>query len=146
MSKPEIRIQATELASGQEWTSDPDMIEVVITADLVEKAEQCVAFMQTHDVAYMVIYWAMRYTLYGLTECFDEDELAGKTIVTGEDGKQYVEFTPEYRLDGCHTKIYKDGDLFCLMPFKHTADSLSGRVADIPWLKAQLAAEETVPA
>ena len=38
-------------------------------------------------------------------------KIKDKPMIIGQDGQQYVEFTPKYQLDGCTAKIYKDGDI-----------------------------------
>ena len=138
MSK--LNVQNSDISSNQEWSADPDMIDVTVDEVLLQKAEKCVAFMQENDIDYMCCRGALGYTLYELAENLDDGDKDGKEIVNGHDGQAYVEFEPEYRLDGCHAKIYKDGDLQAVLPFKHTSDELWFTVGNVADLKLKIAA------
>lgn len=134
-SPAEIKVQVTEICSDQEWTADPDMIEVSAGAALLESAERCVAFMQENDINYMCKWWAFSYTLYKVD---DDSDAQDKPKIIGTNGQAYVEFEPEYRLNGCNAKIYKDGDIQAVLPFKHSDGELWFDVGNVADLKFQL--------
>lgn len=136
--KKEIAVQIAGVSSNQEWTTDPDMIEVVFGADLLERAEKSLAFMQENDINYVCRWWSFSYTLYELAENVSDDDLKDKTIIQGTDGQSYVEFEPEYRLDGCHAKIFKDGCIRAVLPFKNTSDELWFDIGHISDLKQRM--------
>lgn len=139
MSK--INVQIAEVHSNQEWATDPDMIEVELDAAFLQKAEKCIVFMRENDVNYMCIWWAFDYTLYELADNLDDEDKKEKSPVICTDGQEYVEFEPEYRLDGCHAKIYKDGDIQAVLPFKHTDDELWCIVGNVGDLKLKIVIE-----
>lgn len=120
--------------------TDPDTIEVKIDAALLQKAEKCVAFMQENDISYMCCQWVFGYTLFELADHLDGEDKMGKKIVIRQDGQAYVEFEPEDRLDGCHVKFYKDGDIQAVLPFKDTSDELCCPVGNVIDLKLKIIA------
>lgn len=128
-------IRVADVHSSIEWATTPDMIEVSITPEFLAKAEKCVAFMKESGVSYMVIWSTFGYELYddlGATEPSDDSIF--------HDGKHYEVFDPEYGLDGCHAKIYSDGDIRAVIPLKHTDDQIWGSLGNIEQLK-QLAGD-----
>lgn len=138
MSNHTINVQITDVSSNQEWTTDPDMIEIELGAQFLQKADKCVAFMQENDINYMCMWWVFGYTLYELSDNLDEDAKEGKSLLIGTDGQEYAEFEPEYRLDGCHAKVYKDGDIQAVLPLKHTGDELWCTVGNVADLKLKI--------
>lgn len=139
-NEKKLTVQSSYISSSQEWAKDPGMIEVYVSHAFLEKAEKCVAFMQENDVHKVTIWWAFGYTLYLEVEALDEDDLKGKEIVTDENGDEFVEFEPEYCIDGCHAEVYKDGRINAVFPFKHTSEHLWCAVGTLTDLKAKLAA------
>lgn len=140
LSKNTISVQISDVSSSQDWTVDPDMVEIEVGAAFLQKAESCIAFMQENDINYMGKWSAFGYTLYALAED-PEDDGQDKPMIIGQDGQQYVEFTPKYQLDGCTAKIYKDGDIQVVMPFKRTNDELWCDIGNIKDLKVMLRSE-----
>lgn len=138
MSTNKITVQCEDIHSSQEWAADPDLIEIYLSKTLLEKAEKCVAFMQENDVDYMSIWFSLGYELLQNVDNVDESEVEDKKV-TDFKGEQFVAFEPEYSLEGCHTKIYKDGQIDAILPFKHSAGALSCVVGMLPKLKAQFA-------
>ena len=128
----EITVQVTEVHSNQEWATDPNMVEVSVGAAFLQLAEACVAFMQENDIDYMCKWWASGYTLYKVCDDPDAEE---RPKIIGVDGQEYVEFQPEYRLNGCNANIYKDGDIRAILPFKHSENELWFEVGNIKDLK-----------
>ena len=135
MSKGAIKLQITDITSDQEWATDPTMIEVGISAAMLKLAEDSVAFMKDHDIDCMVSWSALPVTLYALIDDMHEDDVKGKQPITGEDGQEYVEFKPEYQLDGCSAKIFKDGAIQGVIPFKHSNEEVWFDIARIADLK-----------
>lgn len=140
MSNEKLTVQVTDISSSQEWTSDPDMIEVYIDREFLEKAEKCVAFMQEHYVDKTTIWWGFGYNMFEKVEAIDEDDLTDEEVVKDENDAEYVEFEPDYRLDGCHAEIYKDGEISAVFPFKHTSDTLWCTVGTLSDLKSKFTA------
>lgn len=118
-----VTIQSGDIHSTQEWTTDPDLIRVTVSPDFLRKAVQCVKFMGQSDVSQMSVSYAFAYTLYEDADGLDDDELEGKPLFECE-GEQYVEFEPDYALDGCHAKIDHDGEILAVMPMKHVDGKL----------------------
>lgn len=136
MADNAITVQATDVSSSQDWTTDPDMISVKVDMDFLQKAEKCIAFMRDNDIHVMTNWWAFGYALYARADC---DDGAVPSLI-GDDGEAYVDFDPGYSLDGCHAKIYKDGDIFAVLPFKHSAGELSCSLGNVADLNLRLAA------
>lgn len=137
MSNQALTVQATEISSSQEWTTDPDMIEIYVTPEFLEKAEKCVAFMQENDISKMTDWHGFGYDLFQSVGNVDEDDLDGKPVVKGEND-EYVTFEPEYRLDGCHAQINKYGDISAAFPFKYTSGELCCSVGSLSDLKSKM--------
>lgn len=133
--KEKIIINVTgDIYSNQEWTSDPDLIQIELKSSFVEKAEKCIAFMQEHDVAMVKLYGEFGY------ELFTEDDAEGEEGAIVVDGEQYVPFEPEYRLSGCDTLIFKDGYIKASMPFKHTNEELWCELGRLDRIKEKFSA------
>lgn len=143
MSTNTIKVQIKDVSSNQNWASDPGMIEIEISAEFLQIAEKCVAFMAESGINYMGKWWAFDYTLYKIGEDLADDETDGKQVLIGKDGEEYIEFTPEYRLEGCNAKIFKDGDIRAVMPFKNSdsGEELWCDVGNIKDLMAMLNSE-----
>lgn len=124
-------IRVKDVRSSIEWAPTPDMIEVSFSAEFIAKAEKCVAFMKETGVSYMVSWCAFGYELY--------DVLGSAHVEEGEpiflDGLYYEPFDPEYGLEGCHAKIYSDGDIRAVIPLKHTNDEIWCSLGNVEQLK-----------
>lgn len=124
-------IRVKEVRSSIEWAPTPDMLEVSITAEFIAKAVKCIAFMKDAGVSYMVIWHAFGYELY--------DVLGAAHVTDGDpvflDGLYYEPFDPEYGLDGCHAKIYSNGEIRAVVPLKHTDDEIWSSLGNIEQLK-----------
>lgn len=114
------------------------MVDLLISASFLQKAQTYIDFMQDHDVNYMATPNAFSYSLMARVEELDKDKLADKSVVIGNDGKEYVEFDPEYRLDGCIAKIFKHGEIRAVIPFRDSAGELWFTVGNIKELTAML--------
>lgn len=113
-------------------------IEICLSKAFLDKAGKCVAFMQENGVDKVTIWCAFGYKLYQDVETADEAEVSGKEVVKVGDN-EYVEFEPEYRLDGCHAQIDKDGEIRATLPFKHTSDTMWCTVGDLKDLQRKFA-------
>ncbi len=134
-----LAIRVTDVSSSQEWTTDPDMIEVRVHRGFLEKAERAVAFLRENDAHKVTVWFALGYDFFeNIENLADESEMEGKATVDGEDGIKYVEFEPEYRVDGCHAEIDYDGDIRAVFPFKHSDDNLWCAVGNLDELKAKM--------
>jgi hypothetical protein len=111
------------------------MIEVGISAAMLKLAEDSVAFMKDHDIDCMTSWAALPVTFYARVDEMHEDDLKGKQPITGDDGEEYVEFKPEYQLDGCSAKIFKDGAIEGVIPFKHSNEEVWFNISCIADLK-----------
>ena len=142
MQNKTITIECTDVISTQEWTSDPAMIAITLDLDFLRKAQECVTSMKAHGVDIMTIWWAFGYQLYAV---FDKDD--DSEFIVGDDGIEYREFEPEYRLDGCHAQIFADGQIRALMPFKQTSDKVFVDVGKVDDLLSRFAGTDpaTVP-
>lgn len=129
MSK-KITIRTTEISSTQEWTSDPDLVEFYVDAEFVTKAKKAIKFMHEVDVDFVCLWWAFGFETY--READFDDEPNDNDIE--HDAKRYTVFEPEYRISGCHAKVYKDGTLSAILEMKYTAEEVwcsIGKIADI---------------
>lgn len=139
-----LTVQMTEISSSQEWTTDPEMIEVYVNKGFLEKAEKCVAFMQEHDVNQVVIWGAFGHKMFeNIDNLSEEDGLKGKIIVKGMghlsgDVEEYVEFEPEYSVSGCHAKVDKDGEIHAVFPFKNSSDEVWCTIGALDDLKVRI--------
>ena len=137
MSQNAIIIQTTEVRSSQEWTKDPDMISITLTAEFLERAAKCVEFMKGSGVNTMTIWWAFDYELYGESDGVEE-------IIVGDNGVEYAVFTPEYALDGCHAKVFDDGRIRAVLPFDNTNDKLWVDIGCLDELRTKLTGKPSV--
>ncbi len=141
MSQSTIRVQVTNVCSNQEYGPDPDMIEIEMDAKFLSNAECCVAFMKERGLDYVCAWWALSFTLYSLNE-------DGKSPLNGLDGLEYTEFNPDeyYALDGCHAKIFKDGEIQAVLPIRKDDAELWCTVGSVADLKLKLAPGADKPA
>ena len=128
----EIKIQINEVYSNQVWASDPDMVEVTITSAFLQSAEKHIAYMQEHELDYCSQWEAVGYTLFKLSH--QPGTEAFPTLI-GRDGQDYEVFEPKYQLQGCAVKIFKNGNIHAVFPFKHTQEQLWFDVGDVKNLK-----------
>jgi hypothetical protein len=138
--KKTIAVQSTHISSTQEWTRDPDLIEIYVGKAILKKAQTCVDFMRDAEVDQVRVCFAFGYEIF---QDIDNviDEVA--SVAVEHDGKEYVKFEPEYRLDGCHAQIDRDGDIRAEFTFKHTSDKLWAEIGNLKTLQEKLAASET---
>lgn len=132
MPQNAITVQRTGVRSSQEWTTDPDMISVTFNAEFLDKATQCVTFMKENGVNTMTIWWAFGHQLYTETDGSEE-------FIVGADGVEYAVFTPEYSLDGCHAKVFDDGRIRAVLPFRNSDGEVWVDIGHLDELKAILA-------
>lgn len=130
--QPVVTVQITDINSTQEWTTDPNMIEVQLSAALLDKAGKCVAFMQEVGVTSMILDDGAGYDFF---EVADDDS---KPVITGDDGTLYSSFEPEYSVAGCDVRINKSGEIRVIFPFKHTSDEMWCDVGMLEDLKLKL--------
>lgn len=131
-------VNLTEIDSNVKWATSPDMVTVSVSAEFLQKVEDCVSFMEDNGINYMVRWWAFDWTLYQLC---DDPDTQNKPTIIGADGQRYVECEPEYRLDGCHATIYRDGEIQAVMPLKHTDEKLWSKVGNLKDLQFKLKSE-----
>lgn len=131
-----VTIQVTNCESSQEWTSDPDMIEVHLTASFLQLAQKCIDFMKENEFNYMCKWFSLGYEFFANT---NEDSVVGDVLDenqrNGNDGYIYEIFQPEYRVEGCHAKIFADGDIQAIFPFKNTSEELFCTIGNFNDLK-----------
>lgn len=135
MSEKNVTVQITDVNSTQDWTSDPDMIEIQVPAALLEKAERCVAFMTENGVDEVMIDSVLGYELYEVADDGDP-----KDVIIGNDGQTYSVAEPEYTVMGCGAKIAQSGAIRAVMPFKHTGEELWCDIGTLDDLKLKMAA------
>lgn len=124
MSNQNITIHTNEIASTQNWTTDPDLVAIGVTKELLEKAEKAIAFMNETGIDYVVIFYALSYDLFQNVDNADDQELQGKDV-REHDGDEFVVFEPEYRIEGAHARIDKYGKFDAVLQFKDSSDELS---------------------
>ncbi len=132
-----MQIRTTDISSTSEWSSDPDMVEFDLSEALLHKAECCVKYMKQNDIHKMTIWYALGYKLYQNIENSSEDEPTDSSALIEHGGVQYVEFEPEYSLEGCHVEIFHDGDIKGVLQFKHTDDEIRVLIGDVNALRSQ---------
>lgn len=142
MSKKQVNIQIEvgNLKSDQEFTVDPDRVLVTISGELLDMAEKCISFMSSTGACNIAVrQFAMGYDFWQRADtCFDE-ELAGKSVIEGQGGVKYVEYTPDFKIEGCHARIHSDGDIYMSMPLENIGGEVSGRIGSLSELKVKLA-------
>ena len=130
-----IKIQKVEVYSTQEWTTDPDMVELTIPTSFIPYAEACMDFMSKVENADEVKTWrGFGYELYQDAENADDMDDAAPVVV---DGNEYVPFEPEYRLTGCDVRIDRYGDIKVELPFKHTPEKIWFSIGTLDELKSK---------
>jgi hypothetical protein len=130
-----IKIQKVEVYSTQEWTTDPDMVELTVPASFIPYAEACLDFMSKVKNADEIKNWdGFDYELYQDAENADDTDDADPVVV---DGNEYLPFEPEYSLAGCDVRIDRYGDIKVEMPFKHTAEKIWFSLGKLDELKAR---------
>lgn len=98
-----------EYTGGPEWGATPQEAEVSITDDLYSRIATVQAFLKEHGLAYAQKWYTGGYKFFM------------------EDGNgNLVERDPDYRTDGCHLRIYADGNIMFEFPLKHGNDSETG--------------------
>lgn len=130
MAKTAITVQKTDVRSSQEWTTDPDMIAVTFNADFLDKATECVAFMKNHEVHAMTIWWVFGYEFYIEADGAEE-------FIVADDGREYTSFTPQYRVEGCHAKVFNDGRIRAVLPFRNSAGEVWVDIGCLDELRAK---------
>jgi hypothetical protein len=110
----EITKQITDFLSTQEWTTDPDMIEVTINESFLDFAERAVEFMSAHDEHWPSV--SARGPQWKLFEINDDKS-------EHKDGSaSYREMEPEYRLYYSTAVVNRDGHIEAEIYFKHSND------------------------
>lgn len=118
-----LAINCTEPHSTNDFNKSPDLVRVIVSYDFLRKARQCVEFVERCGARQMSLPYTFAYTLYEDADYLEDSELEGKPLFECE-GEQYVEFEPDYALDGCHAKIDADGEILAVMPMKHVDGKL----------------------
>ncbi|VVE16947.1 hypothetical protein [Pandoraea cepalis] len=134
-----LTVPSTDISSTQEWTCDPDLIEIYIGSAFLEKAKVCVDFMQSQEVDQVKIWFAFGYEMFQDIDNVIEEDVS---VAVNHNDHEYVKFEPEYRLDGCHAQIDRDGDVRAEFAFKHTSDKLWADIGNIKTLREQLSGSE----
>jgi hypothetical protein len=129
-----INIQILNETINNEVSKVHDIIEVEVDEAFLQNAQTCIDFMLKHNINYMCSSSSFNYRLYERAENLDEGEMKDKVVIHGNDGNEYIEFEPEYSLDGCHARIYQDGDIQVVLPLKNGGHEFFywlGKVADL---------------
>lgn len=135
-----IKIHKVGIHSTQEWTADPDMVEVTIDASFIPYAEKCVEFMRLVDKADEIKTWnGFNYELFAEVEDLPEEEDDEHLTV---DGTVYGVFQPEYTLAGCDVRVDRYGDIKVELPFKHTPEKIWFSIGTLDELKARFEAAQ----
>ena len=128
-----IKIHKVGVYSTQEWTTDPDMVEVTIPSSFLPYAEACMDFMSKVENADEIKTWnSFDYELFQDAE---NDPDAEAMVVV--DGNEYAPFEPEYSLDGCDVIISRHGDIRVELPFKHTPEKVGFSLGKLDELKTR---------
>ena len=134
---PSITVRSTDINSTQDFTNDPDLIELYIGKKFIDTADKAIAFMSQNEIDEMRIYWAFGSNFYALTECLDDSELVDREIIKFNQD-EYAEFDPEYATSGCTAIVNRDGTISVSFPFKHISCELWCEVGRIEALRAQM--------
>lgn len=87
--------------SSQEWTADPEFVEVEIDDSFAALIQQHDAYLKSTDSDCVTHWHVGSYTL------FDEEN---------------NEMKPEFRISGCDLRVYRGGQISFLFPFKESID------------------------
>lgn len=112
------------VVSTQDWTTDPDRIEVIIPRAFLEEARRVVGFLEESGMNYAVKYHAFDYSIF-------QDHGDGEEDYDGE---------LEY--DGANVRIRQNGMLRAEFPSKYTNDSLYIELGSIAELESKMDAEQ----
>ena len=84
--------------SNNDWATDPETVVCTVPDAFEATLNECADLLKRLDGLSTEFMWQADYELLD------------------EDGNP---FEPDYRLEGCHVRVYKDGDIQFFMPFKH---------------------------
>jgi len=109
----------------QDWTSDPDRVEIIIDRKFIEKSKRIADFLNKEDVSYAVEYYALGYGIFQDNDLNEEEEYDG-----------------ELKYDGVNARIRKDGTIRAEFPSKFTSDTLYIELGSIAELESKMDAEQ----
>ncbi len=109
----------SDFSSSQDWAIDPEKVIVYFPQRFIEKAEAAVGFMSAGGCD-KCIFWFVGDYKFVSPDSSDEDDEEPSQQVAEIPG--YVEFEPEFAIDGCHMEVLANGEIKFSFQFKHTAD------------------------
>jgi len=142
-----LTVQIDNCESNQSWTSDPNIIEVYLSRSFLELAKKCAAMMKENELSYVVNWYSLGYEFYEDTgNILAAGEQLNEGEQVGKNGYIHKPFEPEYRVEGCHAKIFADGNIKAFFPFKNTGEELWCTVGNVDTLLTQLNQIQPEPA
>jgi hypothetical protein len=135
-----IKIHVEGVSSSQEWTADPEMVEVTVPASFIPYAEACRDFMQQVQNADEIRTWnGFDYALFFGGDLDHGEATEGLVAVNGA---EYAPFEPEYTLVSSDVLVDRYGDIKVEIPFKHSSDKLWFSIGSLDDLKAKFEAAQ----
>jgi len=112
------------IVSTQDWTTDPDRIEVVVTRDFLKEARRAVDFLKEVDMDYAVKCHAFDYNIFQGHGDGEED------------------YDGELEYDGANVRIRQNGMLRAEFPAMYSNDSMHVELGSIAELESKMDAEQ----
>lgn len=146
VNRGNLRIQKTGINSNQDWTIDPDMVELLIPESFFSYAESCLEFMRqvpSTDVITTGDTDGFYYTLYRSVDSVgegyveDHDVTPEDVRVSPLDGQRYVPFEPDYCLAGMVVHVDRHGEITVDLPFDHSDHKAWFSIGNLSDLKAE---------
>lgn len=102
----------------------PDMIEIEIDKNFIEKAEKIIKSMTHNGADQSTIYGALLFNFYQAVEHLEPNDIADLAVKTGDDGKHYVLRDMNYTVLDANVVIERDGSIYVDFPIEQTNDKI----------------------
>lgn len=126
-----LTIQILGPESGQEWTTDPDMLEVYLGLSTLKRAARTLQIVRQEDLDEARIDIGVSYEVYEAAENQESNPDEPVEPCEGPDGKRYLPVEPEYRLDSAVLSVRQSGILAVKILFKDNRDYLYATLGPI---------------
>lgn len=126
-----LTVQILGPESEQEWTTDPDMLEVYLDWDTLNRAARVLKTVKRESLDSAQIDLGMNYEVYELAENRDPDPVDKAETVVGPDSKTYVPVETEYRLTHAVLCINQTGYVALKVMHKDSRDYLYATLGTI---------------
>lgn len=120
----QLTVQVLGPESAQEWTTDPDMLEVYLGLSALKRAARTLQIVRQEGLDEARIDIGVSYEVYEAAENQESNPDEPVEPCEGPDGKHYLPVEPEYRLDSAVLTVRSSGILAVKILFKDNRDYL----------------------